>query len=191
VTGPGEGAANPAASPEVDVAIALGASLGDRGRTLHLAVAALRPLGVALDPSRIILTPPVGGVAHQGFYNAVVRMRTRLPPLDLLARLRAIELRLGRRPTRRWADRVIDLDLLLHGDTVRAEEPLILPHPRLHERRFVLQPLLEVWPDARDPRTGAAYAPLLRGAPHPVVGVLPRLHRAQARCTPGPLPELT
>ncbi len=164
--------------------IALGSSLGPSRALLRLAVAMLAasPGILAVDPSRIYLTPPDGGVARRPFLNAAVRVHTTLDPIALHARTRAIEARLGRRPTRRWADRRIDLDLLVYDDRVLTTPDLVLPHPRMHNRAFQLLPLLDCWPDVPGRwRELAADMP-----PLPIVGVLPR-HPARVRHTV-PLP---
>ncbi len=155
------------------VAIALGASLGDTARTLRLALAALSAMpGFTLSrASRVVVSPPAGGVAGSTFRNAVVTGAWSGTPRELLTRLRALETRLGRRPTRRWADRVLDLDVLLVGDEVCADGDLVVPHPRMRERAFVLVPLREVWPEARDPRDAARFADLPAArASLPVIG---------------------
>lgn len=165
------------------VAIALGASMGDRAAALHLACAAIRPLSDLgpLRPSRIIETPPAGGVARAPFLNAVVRIDTSLAPAPLFAALQRIERRIGRRRARRYADRVVDIDLLLYGEEILDTPTLTLPHPRIGERPFVLQPLREAWPEARDPRTGRLWSEVLSYRAHPVVGVLPA---GGPRCRP-------
>ena len=164
------------------VAIALGASLGDTARTLRLALAALAAMpGFTLSrASRVFVTPPDGGVAGATFRNAVVTGLWTGTPRDLLTRLRALETRLGRRPTRRWADRVLDLDVLLVGDLVCADGDFVVPHPRMRERPFVLVPLREVWPEAQDPRDGARFADLPAArASLPVIGwATPTTHRS-------------
>ena len=157
------------------VAIGLGGSLGDAAATLRLALHALaaEPALSGLRASRLYATPPAGGVATGRFLNAVVVARCALSPVALLARLRALEVRLGRRSARRWADRVLDLDLLLVEGEVLESPQLVLPHPRMHARDFVLIPLREVWPDAVDPRDGARYADLpAASGVLPVVGLL-------------------
>lgn len=154
----------------IDAAIALGSSLGPSRRVLALAVSMLAatPGITGVRPSRIFLTPPDGGVARRPFLNAALRLRTTLPPDALLARCRAIEHRLGRRPTRRWADRVLDLDILLYGSLTLDTPALTLPHPRMHGRAFQLLPLLDCWPDVPGP-----WADHARGmGALPVVGVL-------------------
>ncbi len=130
--------------------IAIGANLGDREATIRLALAALGDTpGVAIvRVSKLIENPSVGGPADApSFLNGAAELATTLPPLDLLARLLEIERSLGRKRRRRWAPRTIDLDLLLYADRVIESEELTLPHPRLHERDFVLTPLAEIAPD--------------------------------------------
>lgn len=153
-----------------DAVIALGSSLGASRRVLRLAVSMLAatPGVTRVRPSRIFLTPPDGGVARRPFLNAAVRVGTTLAAEALLDRCRAIEHRLGRRPTRRWADRVLDLDILLYGDAVIDSPRLTVPHPRMHGRPFQLLPLLDCWPDVPGP--WADYAREMRALP--VVGVL-------------------
>jgi 2-amino-4-hydroxy-6-hydroxymethyldihydropteridine diphosphokinase len=173
---PAHGFARALAGDGVPFAVALGASLGEPERALALAVRALDALPdlFLTGRSRIYRTPPFGGVARRSFLNAVVTGHTRLTPEDLLRACQAIEQRLGRRAARRWADRALDMDVLLVGDAVRTEPWLTLPHPRMHTRDFVLVPLAEAWIDAADPRTGARYATLpCAGARLPAVGVLP------------------
>jgi 2-amino-4-hydroxy-6-hydroxymethyldihydropteridine diphosphokinase len=147
---------------EIPFAVALGASLGDAPRAIALATNALAVTpGVRLTGrSRVYRTPPAGGVARGWFHNAVVAGVTTLSPHALLARCREIEQRLGRLAARRWADRAIDLDVLLHGDAVLTDPALTLPHPRMRERDFVLVPLADAWLAARDPRDGARFAEL-------------------------------
>lgn len=165
-----------AAPPPVDVALALGASLGDRAGALVLAVRALdaAPGLELVRCSRVFATPAAGGVARQGFLNAVLRARTTLAPLELLDLCKAVEVRLGRRPARSWADRVLDVDILLYGRRIVATERLRVPHARLAERDFFLQALAEAWPDAPNPWTGLPWsASLPPRRTYPVVGALP------------------
>jgi 3-oxoacyl-[acyl-carrier protein] reductase len=136
--------------------VALGSNLGDRPRHLMQAVAALEREGVAvLRRSSLYETAPVGGPEGQGPYlNAAIEVETALSPEALLELLRRIEAELGRERTVHHGPRTIDLDLLLMGDLVRDGETLHLPHPRLHERLFVLEPLAEIAPGAVHPRLG-------------------------------------
>lgn len=141
------------------VALSLGSSLGPRLQYLQAAVAVLQaqPGLRLLRASRVSWTPPVGGVARSPFLNAVLKAETSLPPLVLLALCKSVELRLGRQPARRFAERVIDVDLLLYGQEILDAPTLLLPHPRLAERDFFLDLLAEVWPDAPNPSSGGPW----------------------------------
>lgn len=126
------------------VYLALGSNLGDRPANLRAAIAALAPQVRALAESRIYETPPWGYEDQPAFLNMVVQAETDLPPRELLAHLKHIELRLGRAPTFRYGPRRIDMDILFYDDLILDEQGLALPHPRLHERAFVLVPLADV-----------------------------------------------
>jgi 2-amino-4-hydroxy-6-hydroxymethyldihydropteridine diphosphokinase len=129
--------------------IGLGANLGDPRRQLEAAVAALAGVhGVRLlAVSSVYESDPVGPVSDQPvFLNAVARVVTTLPPAALLAALHGIEDELGRERTVRFGPRTADLDLLLYDDLTCTDPALLLPHPRLAERRFVLDPLAELAP---------------------------------------------
>jgi 2-amino-4-hydroxy-6-hydroxymethyldihydropteridine diphosphokinase len=137
--------------------IGIGSNLGDRARNLDAALGRLRgQAGIQeVAVSGLYETPAVGGPAGQGPYlNAAARLQTTLEPPELLAVLQRIEGELGRVRRERWAARTIDLDLLLYDDRVVATESLTVPHPRLHERSFVLDPLAEIAPDAVHPSLG-------------------------------------
>lgn len=127
--------------------IALGSNQGDRKKYLTEARAALRKKCTLLKESPIYETKPVGMKQHPHFYNQVVKVETTLTPPLLLKFLLGIEKKLGRRRTETNAPRNIDLDLLFYDDEIIEQEELIIPHPRLHERSFVLKPLLDI---ARD-----------------------------------------
>jgi 2-amino-4-hydroxy-6-hydroxymethyldihydropteridine diphosphokinase len=137
--------------------IALGANLGDREATIRQAIEAL-----AADPeievvavSALRETDPVGYLDQPRFLNGAAELETELPPRALLERLLAIEASLGRtREGPPMGPRTIDLDLLLHGGAVMDEPGLELPHPRLHERRFALEPLAELAPGLEIPGRG-------------------------------------
>jgi len=124
--------------------IGLGANLGDAVATLQAAMAALRRLG-PLQASGLYRTAPVDA-SGPDFINAVVALDTALAPAALLAQLQALERTFGRERPYRNAPRTLDLDLLLHGDARLDTPALTLPHPRLHQRAFVLRPLLELAP---------------------------------------------
>ncbi len=97
-----------------------------------------------LRRSSLYRTEPVGPEDQPWFINAVAEIRTDLPPGELFEALKEIERKMGRKDGPRWGPRVIDLDLLLYGQKVVAEEGLVIPHPELHRRRFVLEPLCEL-----------------------------------------------
>ncbi len=129
--------------------VGIGSNLGDAAFNVRRAVRALGEAGCVRQLSALRRTAPWGRTAQPWFVNAAVRLETLLSPHDLLATLQRIERRLGRRAGYRWGPRVIDLDLLLYDD-VRIEEPgLLVPHPRLRQRSFVLEPLTEVGAFAR------------------------------------------
>jgi 2-amino-4-hydroxy-6-hydroxymethyldihydropteridine diphosphokinase len=131
--------------------VGLGANLGDREETIRAAVAEL-PDVVAVSPLRE--TDPVGVTDQPQFLNGVAALETELAPRELLDVLLAVERRLGRERRERWGPRTIDLDLLLYGDEVIDEDGLKIPHPRLHERRFVLEPLADLAPQLVVPGLG-------------------------------------
>lgn len=150
-------------------AVAIGSNLGDRGAHVVAAIAAL----ASLPRTRLTARSSVRETAAVGlpgrdpggpYLNAVVLLSTKLPPRDLLAHLHEIERSRGRDRTAescRWMPRTLDLDLLLYGDVVIDEPGLTIPHPRLHERRFVLEPLAEVAPEWVVPGRAAEVRDLL------------------------------
>jgi 2-amino-4-hydroxy-6-hydroxymethyldihydropteridine diphosphokinase len=135
--------------------IGLGSSLGEREATLREALTRLSELdGVAVVAvSSFRETDPVGNADQPRFVNAAAELETTLGPRELLDRLLEVERSLGRDRTReeRWGPRTVDLDLLLYGDETVGEPGLEVPHPRLAERAFVLQPLVELDPGLRLP----------------------------------------
>jgi len=152
----------------VPAAIALGSNLGDRERHVADALARIAAIaGVALlRCSRLRETEPVGGPKQGRFLNGVVLVETTRTPRELLAELLATERAGGRVRREKDGPRTIDLDLLFHGDTRCDEGDLVLPHPRLHLRDFVLEPLAEVAPHwrhpGRHPALGRTASELLR-----------------------------
>jgi 2-amino-4-hydroxy-6-hydroxymethyldihydropteridine diphosphokinase len=135
--------------------VGLGSNLGEREATIRRAVALLdADEGIAVAAvSTLRETQPVGVVDQPRFLNGVAALETQLSPRTLLDRLLAVERELGRDRAgeQRWGPRTIDLDLLLYGDEVVDEPGLTVPHPRLHERAFVLEPLDELAPGLRLP----------------------------------------
>jgi 2-amino-4-hydroxy-6-hydroxymethyldihydropteridine diphosphokinase len=142
------------------IAIGLGSNLGDRRVHLDEAVNALAAVGEVVAVSSYYETAPVGGPPQGDYLNAVVVLDTDLDPAGVLERLLEIERNRGRLREERWGPRTLDLDLLLYGNQAVEQPGLTVPHPRMTERRFVLEPLVEVWPEAALP-DGTALAELL------------------------------
>jgi 2-amino-4-hydroxy-6-hydroxymethyldihydropteridine diphosphokinase len=135
--------------------LSLGSNLGDRRLQIECGLRLLEVCGQrASRRSSFYLTEPVGGPPQRWFLNQVVAVDTALPPEKLLALCLEIEWDLGRVRCELAGPRTLDIDLLLYGDEVRSTSSLSLPHPRLHKRRFVLTPLIEIAPDVRHPVLG-------------------------------------
>ncbi|HEY9075827.1 MAG TPA: 2-amino-4-hydroxy-6-hydroxymethyldihydropteridine diphosphokinase [Anaerolineaceae bacterium] len=143
------------------VYIAMGTNLGDRAANLEKAIALLPPDAQPMRLSPIYETEPWGYTDQPAFLNAVLEAETSLPPLDLLAALKRIESEIGRKPTFRYGPRLIDLDILFYDDLILEADNLVIPHPRLAERLFVLQPLADLAPDLRHPVSGLTIDELL------------------------------
>ncbi len=140
--------------PTTTVHIALGANLGDREGNIRIALDSLKLLpGIkVIRVSSMYENPAVGGPSDSPpFINAAAELLVTKSPRELLNDLLEVERELGRERRVRWEPRPIDLDLLLFGDQILSSADLIVPHPLLHERRFVLQPLAEIAPDALHP----------------------------------------
>ena len=134
--------------------IALGSNLGNREQTLRSAIAKLSSIENirVTKVSTLLENPAVGGpVDSPPFLNAAAEIETELNAGALLDQLLKIEQSLGRHRREKWGPRTIDLDLLLFGDLVIHSEGLVVPHPLMHQRRFVLEPLAEIAPDAMHP----------------------------------------
>jgi 2-amino-4-hydroxy-6-hydroxymethyldihydropteridine diphosphokinase len=148
--------------------LAFGSNLGDRRRTLSAARKALKREGEVrvLRFSRLFESAAQGGPPGQPLYlNAVLVVATALDPVRLLSCCQEIEAEFGRERRERWGPRTLDIDILAYGDRVSAGPGLILPHPRLHERSFVLLPLREVSPGWCHPLLGKTVPQLAAGLP--------------------------
>ena len=128
--------------------ISLGANIGDPKANLDLAIGLLREATEVIAVSNYLQTKPVGGPEQPDYLNAVAIVESELPAKDLLAVLHGIETAMGRTREIHWGPRVIDLDLIQYGGLLVSDEKLTLPHPRAHERRFVLALWIEIEPEA-------------------------------------------
>ena len=166
--GPSDSVADSAFVSSTIAYIALGANLGDRLATLRDAAKLLAETHTIelLAASSAWDTAPVGPPDQPRYLNAAVAVRTTLAPRALLETLLEIERRFGRvRSGSQWTARTLDLDIIIFGNSTVAEPDLVLPHPRFRERAFVLLPLAEIAPEARDPVTGESVESLLRACP--------------------------
>ncbi len=159
--------------------LSLGSNLGPRTDCLDSAVILLQNKDSVIEVlSRTFETEPVGTGAQPWFLNSAARLRTRLGPVELLHHCLRIEKKLGRQRSTRNAPRTADLDILLYEDRVMDEEELIIPHPRMIQRRFVLEALVEIAPNVIHPVAGRSIRALLETCPDSsVVRVFP--HGAQ------------
>ena len=137
-----------------DAYLGLGSNLGDKRAYLGQALDRLSLFCTVKKVSSLYVTEPVGNKEQDWFLNAAVHIGCEQPPTELLPMLLAIERDLGRVRSAKNAPRTIDIDLLFYGDLVLESEDLAVPHPRLHERRFVLAPLAEIAPDLMHPVLG-------------------------------------
>lgn len=128
--------------------VAFGANLDDPKAAIELAIVMLRESTNVIQVSSLYSTKPVGGPPQPDYLNAVCVVESELPALELLHLLHGIEKSMGRVRSEIWGPRVIDLDLIDYGNLVMSTVELTLPHPRAYERRFVLEPWLEIDPDA-------------------------------------------
>jgi 2-amino-4-hydroxy-6-hydroxymethyldihydropteridine diphosphokinase len=143
------------------VTLALGTNLGDRPGNLLAAIAALPPAVTVLEQSFIYETLPWGVTDQPDFLNMVIKGETHLLPQDLLKNLKELEIRLGRIPSTHYGPRKIDIDILFYDDLILNTPELTLPHPRLHERAFVLVPLADLAPEQTHPIFGRTIRELL------------------------------
>ena len=128
--------------------VALGANIGNPKEQMDLAVEMLRQATEVIAVSSYYTTKPVGGPEQPDYINAVCILESELPAIDLISLLHGIEKSLGRERGEKWGPRTIDLDLIQYGGLISKAAELELPHPRAHERRFVLEPWHEIEPEA-------------------------------------------
>ena len=136
---------------EHTVYLALGSNLGDRRANLKEAIAALPPQMEVNAKSSVYETPPWGYEDQPKFLNQVIKAKTYLDPEPLLKHLKRLEVALGRKESFPNGPRLIDMDILFYDDLILNTSSLVIPHPRLHERGFVLLPLMELSPDLVHP----------------------------------------
>jgi len=133
------------------VYLGLGSNLGEREQNLATALARLQERLRLLTVSSLYETAPWGITEQPPFLNAAIAVETELSPAELLAFIKGVEREMGRQPSGRWGPRLIDIDILLYGDLVLQTPDVVVPHPHLAERAFVLVPLAEIAPDVVHP----------------------------------------
>jgi 2-amino-4-hydroxy-6-hydroxymethyldihydropteridine diphosphokinase len=145
--------------------LSLGSNLGDRAANLKAAIERIASLGEVIATSSIYETEPVEFLAQPWFLNCVVKLDTEKMPKQLLAAILTIEKEMGRHRHQKKGPRTIDIDILLFGDSVVEAPGLTIPHPSLHERRFVLEPLAEIAPEVRHPAIQKTMREMLKSLP--------------------------
>jgi len=139
----------------------LGTNLGDRAHNLTSAHRLLNEIGTIKALSPVYITAAWGLTDQPDFYNQAVALSTALEPGALLGAIRSIEIQTGRTDTVRWGPRILDIDILFYGDFIIETENLVIPHPRMHERRFALIPLHDICPDLIHPISGKTITEML------------------------------
>ena len=133
------------------VYLSLGSNLGDRAANLRAAIEKLAALGTVDAISSFYETEPVEFASQPWFLNCAAKLNTEKMPRQLISAILSVERSMGRQRTQKNGPRIIDIDILLFGSSVIETASLTVPHPRLHERRFVLEPLAEIAPEVRHP----------------------------------------
>lgn len=133
------------------VYLSLGSNLGKRPANLKQAISSLPPQMIVKAKSKVYETPPWGYTEQNNFLNQVVKVTTYLEPLPLLKHIKRMEVAMGRKSTFRHGPRLIDIDILFYDDEVLKTSSLTIPHPHMHERGFVLLPMMDIAPDLVHP----------------------------------------
>jgi 2-amino-4-hydroxy-6-hydroxymethyldihydropteridine diphosphokinase len=143
--------------------LSIGSNLGSKLDNISKAIKKLNEIlyTEVIQTSCVYETEPIGNFNQPVFYNIAVEIETGLSPLELLSEIKKIELQLGRTVQERWGPRVIDIDIILYDDVCWSDEQLVLPHTEFRNRRFVLQPLLDLNSQITDPITGKTVEELL------------------------------
>jgi len=148
---------------EYNVYLALGSNLGNRAANLKEAINSLSPQMEVKAKSKVYETPPWGYAEQEKFYNQVLRVQTYLEPEPLLKHLKRLEVALGRKASFQNGPRLIDIDILFYDDRVLNTPVLDIPHPHVHERGFVLLPMMDIAPDFVHPVTQRSVREMLAG----------------------------
>jgi 2-amino-4-hydroxy-6-hydroxymethyldihydropteridine diphosphokinase len=148
-----------------EIVLGLGTNLGNRLDNLQRAVAGLAEEMTITAVSPIYQTPPWGITDQPDFLNCCLTADSDLPPKELLIFIKNLETEIGRLPGKRWGPRLIDIDLLFYANQIVKTEKLTVPHPSLHERKFVLRPLADIVPDFVHPVLGQTVVELLTAVP--------------------------
>ena len=133
------------------VYLSLGSNLGARAANLNDAISRIAKIGDVMSVSSFYETEPVEFTAQPWFLNCAVKLDTEKMPKQLLAAVLDLEQQMGRRRTQQKGPRTVDIDILLFGNSIIEAKNLVVPHPALHQRRFVLEPMVEIAPEARHP----------------------------------------
>tara|TARA_B100000686_G_C16745659_1_gene949298 strand:- start:732 stop:1235 length:504 start_codon:yes stop_codon:yes gene_type:complete len=149
------------------ILLGLGSNLGDRFNNLNSAIEALTPEIMVQTISPTYETQPLYVTQQPDFLNLLVRANTTLSPTNLLVSIKTLETELGRKPSVRFGPRVIDVDIIDYNSQILNLENLITPHPRMHERLFVLKPLIDIVPNWIHPRTGKTVQQLIESVSNP------------------------